>query len=238
MKRNILFIVAGLLSCQIVFGQPSFSEKRLRDKALNEGIAYVQQGEYELAAAAFSLCLDLDSTYASAWLLRGQVFIEWGVLDQAQSALETALFYDPSLGEAYFYKGYILFGEDSTGADRRLFDKAIPNGLPDPWSYYFRALSEIRDGTDVLAMNDFDRAIEFKVDFALAYHERAGIKRRIGDFQGSHFDYQQAIAHNPDFPLAYNNMGSVKILLGDYEGAIEDYTTALESGSSAYYCFE
>jgi tetratricopeptide (TPR) repeat protein len=77
-------------------------------------------------------------------------------------------------------------------------------------------------------MEDLNRAIELKDDFALAYHDRAGIKRRQGDYQGAHFDYQQAITFDPDFALAYNNRGSVKMLMGDYAGAIEDYTRALE----------
>ena len=228
MKKNLLFIVTGLITCQLVYGQPSFTERRLRDKTLNEGITHIQQQEYELAAASFTVCLDLDSTFAQAWLLRGQVFIEWGIMEDAMDELDMALYYNPALGEAYFYKGYILFGADTTGDDRSLFDRAISNGYQEPWSYYYRALSEIRDGMDAQAMNDLDRAIDLKEDFALAYHERAGIKRRGGDFQGSHFDYQLAIAHEPGFALAYNNMGSVKILMGDYNGAIKDYSMALE----------
>jgi tetratricopeptide (TPR) repeat protein len=228
MKRNLLFIIATLITCQFVYGQISFSEKRVRDKTLNEGITYVQQGEYDLADACFSICLDLDSTFAPAWLLKGQLFIEEGKLEDAHNALQMALHYDPSLGEACFYEGYILYGRDSTGEDRRLFDQAISKGFQKPWSYYFRALTEIRDGMDGMAMDDLDRAIELKEDFALAFHERAGIKRRRGDYQGSHFDYQQAISYNPDFALAYNNRGSVKILMGDYSGAIEDYSLALQ----------
>ena len=228
MKRKLLFIVAALITSQLVYGQPSFSEKRLRDKTLNEGISYAQQGEYELAASSISSCLELDSTYAPAWLLKGQLFIEWGVLEDARGALQIAQLYDPALGEAYFYEGYLLFGTDTTGEDRKLFNLAITNGFQKPWSYYYRALTEIRDGMDDLAMDDLVRAIELKEDFALAYHERAGIKRRGGDLQGSHFDYQQAITIDPDFALAYNNRGSIKILMGDYNGAIEDYSMALE----------
>lgn len=228
MKRNLLFILAGLVTLQLVHGQPSFSEKRIRDKTLNEGITYVQQGEYDLAYACFSTCLDMDSTFAQGWLRKGQVFIEWGNLEDARNALQMAFHYDPSLGEACFYEGYVLYGRDTTGEDRRLFDQAISKGFQKPWSYYFRALTEIRDGMDEMAMDDLERAIELKEDFALAYHERAGIKRRGGDYQGSHFDYQQAIAYDPGFALAYNNRGSVKILMGDYTGAIEDYSMALE----------
>lgn len=228
MKRNLLFILAGLVTFQLVHGQPSFSEKRIRDKTLNEGITYVQQGEYDLADVCFIICLDMDSTFAEAWLRKGQIFIERGNLEDARNALQMALHYDPSLGEACFYEGYVLYGSDTTGEDRRLFDQAISKGFQKPWSYYFRALTEIRDGMDAMAMDDLERAIELKEDFALAYHERAGIKRRVGDYQGSHFDYQQAIAYDPGFALAYNNRGSVKILMGDYTGAIEDYSMALE----------
>jgi len=228
MKRNLLFIVAGLVTCQLAYSQLSFSDKKLRDKTLNEGISYVHEGEYELAASSVNRCLELDSTFALAWLLRGQIFIEWGVLDDARADFHKAQHFDPALGEAYFYEGYILFGTDSSGEDRRLFDLALSNGFQRPWSYYYRALTEIRDGMDEMAMDDLVRAIELKKDFALAYHERAGIKRRNGDFQGSHFDYQQAITINSGFALAYNNRGSVKILMGDYSGAIEDYSMALE----------
>jgi len=104
MKRNLLFIIGVLITCQLVHGQPSFSEKKLRDKALNEGISYAQQGEYELAASSVMRCLELDSTFAPAWLLNGQIFIEWGVLEDARANLQMAQHYDPALGEAYFLK--------------------------------------------------------------------------------------------------------------------------------------
>jgi tetratricopeptide (TPR) repeat protein len=129
----------------------------------------------------------------------------------------------------------MLYGNDTTGEDRRLFDMAISNGFQKPWSYYYRALTEIRDGRDDLAMDDLVRAIELKEDFALAYHERAGIKRGKGDYQGAQFDYQQAIASNPEFALAYSNRGSIKLLMGDYSGAIEDYSMALDLDPELYY---
>ena len=228
MKRIFLLILIGFSALQFVCGQLSFTERRLRDKAYNEGIAYLQQDQYELAAASFTHCIDLDSTFAAAWLQRGRIFIEWGAIDDAMTDLDAALSYDSGMGEAYFYKGYVLYGTDTTGLDRSLFDLAISQGFTDPWAYYLRGITAIRDGMDEAAMDDFSSAIGLKEDFAPAYHERAGIKRRMGDLQGSHFDYQRAVAFQPDFALAYNNMGSVKILMGDYMGAIANYSKALE----------
>jgi len=226
--------MTGLISCSLAYGQPSFSERKLRDKKLNEAISFIQEGEYDLAASRVSQTLELDSTFAPAWVLMGQLMTEWGIMDDARSSFKMAQHYDAALGEAYFYEGTLLYETDTTGEDRRLFDLAISNGFHKPWSYYYRALTEIRDGDDDQALDDLSRAVELKTDFALAYHERAGIKRREGDYQGSHFDYHQAIASDPDFALAYNNRGSVKILMGDYHGAIEDYTMALQLDPELY----
>lgn len=214
--------------------QLTFTESRQRDKAYNEGIAYVQQGQYELASSSLTRCTDLDPTFAPAWLMQGRIFLEWGAIEDAVKHFDTALVFNPAMGEAYFYKAYILYGRDTTGLDRSLFDQAISQGFSDPWAYYFRGITGIRDGMDQEAMEDLNTAIGLKEDFAQAYHERAGLKRRMGDFQGSHKDYQRAIGFQPDFALAYNNMGSVKILMGDYEGAIEDYSRALELDPALY----
>ena len=234
MIRFLLFILLGFSALPIVSGQLTFTELRQRDKSYNEGIAYIHQGQYELAASSFTRCTDLDSTYAPAWVMKGRIFLEWGAMEDAMGHFNTALVFDPAMGEAYFYKGYILYGSDSTTLVRSFFDQAISQGFTDPWAYYFRAITGIRDGMDQAALEDLNTAIGLKEDFAQAYHERAGLKRRMGDFQGSHKDYQRALGFQPDFALAYNNMGSVKILMGDYEGAIGDYSKALELDPGLY----
>jgi len=234
MHRLLLLVTLVFLALPTLNAQLSFSERKLRDKTYNEGVDYINQGQYELAAASFQQCTDLDSTFAPAWLQQGRIFIEWGALEEATGQIDTALYYSPEMGEAYFYKGYVLYGRDTTSVDRSLFDQAISHGFSNPWAYYYRGITRIRDGMDEAALEDLNMAIQLREDFALAYHERAGIKRRKGDFQGSYFDYQQALGFQPDFALAYNNLGSVKILMGDYVGAIADYTRALELDPGLY----
>ena len=60
MKRKFTFIVIGSLSLQLVFGQLTFSEKRQRDRALNEAITLIVQEEYELAASKLTRSLALE----------------------------------------------------------------------------------------------------------------------------------------------------------------------------------
>lgn len=228
MKRSILILFIVFFSGQLIFAQLSFTERRQRDKVFHKGVELILQEDFDMAGVSMTECLEIDSTFAPAYLQRGRIFIQWGSLEHAKNDLDSAIRYDPDLGEAYFYKGYILYGSDTTGRDAELFDMALSKGYFDPYAHYFRGLTAIRDGNDEMALNDMDQAIALKSDFSLAYHERAGLKRRMGDLQGAHFDYRNAIEYDPDFVLAYNNLGSVKILLGDYEGAIEQYNKALE----------
>ncbi|MFO7668834.1 MAG: tetratricopeptide repeat protein [Bacteroidales bacterium] len=228
MKRSFIMILTGVLSVQMAFSQISFSERRQRDQVYHDGVSLILKEEFEMASAKLTESLEIDPAFAPAYLQRGRILIQWGSMDRAMGDLDSAIRFDPGLGEAFFYKGYIMFGSDTTGMDADLFDLAISKGYHDPYAYYFRGLTGIRDGFDGKAINDMSQAIVLKSDFALAYHERAGIKRRMGDLQGAHFDYRTATEYDPGFALAYNNLGSVKILLGDYEGAIEQYTKALE----------
>jgi tetratricopeptide (TPR) repeat protein len=228
MRRTFATILACFISITVASSQVTFSEKRQRDRTYFEGISRILRQEYELASSSFTDCIGIDSSYAPAYLQRGRILIEWGALEGALKDLDRALECDPSLGEACFYKGIILFGMDTTGTDGILFDQALSKGFEDPWAYYYRGLIRIREGDGEAAISDFSKAINLKPDFALAFHERAGVKRRMGDLQGSHFDYRMALEFEPVFPLAYTNLGSVKILLGDYAGATEEFTHALE----------
>ncbi|MEZ5073155.1 MAG: hypothetical protein R2751_19970 [Bacteroidales bacterium] len=223
----LLVLWTGELAAQV-----SFRTGRERDRALDESIALIRQMEYELAAVRLNECLELDSSFAPAYLQRGRIFLEWGAVKDALADLDRAIALDPGLGEACFYKGYALYGRDTTGMDALLFDRAISNGYTSAWAYYYRGLTRIRDGKDDLAIRDFSEAIDLRNDFPLAYHERAGVKRRLGDLQGALYDYRTAIGYRPDFPQAFHNMGSVRILLGDYQGALSDFSTALDLDST------
>ncbi len=73
------------------FGQISFSEKRQRDKAFHEGVALILLEEYEMASVEMTRCLEIDSTFAPAYLQRGRILIQWGSMESAMADLDTAL---------------------------------------------------------------------------------------------------------------------------------------------------
>lgn len=206
-------------------------------RAYNSGVENIQNKNYTDAVTDFTKCLDFDDNYAMAYLQRGRVKAELGQFDAAINDLDMAISKDRDLGEAYFYKGFLLSATDTSGISREHLLLAIEKGFENAEANYQLGLMYLLDGEDDKALIYFNKAILMKDDMGLAYHDRAGIKRRLGDYNGALYDYKTAVNYMEEFPVAYSNMGSVKIVLGDYKGAIEDFNIALSQDSELYLAY-
>lgn len=82
------------------------------------------------------------------------------------------------------------------------------------------------------AMEDFDKAIELRPDYAEAYANRGKIKIDREDYEEAIVDFDKAIELNPELAEAYGNRGLAYQNLSDDENATRDYTKAIELGHS------
>ncbi|OQB53031.1 MAG: TPR repeat-containing protein YrrB [Deltaproteobacteria bacterium ADurb.Bin151] len=78
------------------------------------------------------------------------------------------------------------------------------------------------------AIEDFNKAIEIKVNYADAYSNRGAAYKGLGNYGQAIEDYNKAIAIKPDEAMAYSNRGNAYKGLGNYQQAIEDYNRAIE----------
>ena len=78
------------------------------------------------------------------------------------------------------------------------------------------------------AIEDYNRAIEIKPDYAEAYNNRGNAYNGLGNYRQAIEDYNRAIEIKPDYADAYNNRGIAYNSLGNYRQAIEDYDRAIE----------
>jgi len=228
----LVFLLPGFLQAQL-----SVREKRQLDRYYNTGVEQLRDKDYIEAINSFDKCINLDSMHALAYLQRGRVKAALGNDQGALDDLSQAIRYNQELGEAFFYKGYFLFGKDTSSLPVELLKASISKGYEMPQAHYLIGLNYLLRGDDDKALISLSKAINMKEDYALAYHERAGIKRRLGDYNGALYDYKSAVNYREDFPLAYNNMGSVKMILGDFQGAIRDFTTAIEQADDLYLAY-
>lgn len=92
-------------------------------------------------------------------------------------------------------------------------------------------------GLDQRAIEEFDRAIQLKPDFAGAYYGRGCAYARLALHDRAIQDYDRAIQLQPDFADAYNVRGMAYSKLQHHQDAIRDLNTAIQllpTEASAY----
>ncbi|MCX6163876.1 MAG: tetratricopeptide repeat protein [Ignavibacteriae bacterium] len=88
------------------------------------------------------------------------------------------------------------------------------------------------------AINDFQKATEFKPDFAEAYNNCGNAFRKLERYDDALVQCNRAIENKPDFAEAYNNRGNIYYHFSKDNEAIYDYTRAIElkpNYAGAYY---
>lgn len=88
------------------------------------------------------------------------------------------------------------------------------------------------------AIKDFNKATEYKPDFAEAYNNCGNAYRKLERYDDALSQCNKAIEYKPDFAEAYNNRGNIYYLFSRSDEAIFDYTRAIElrpNYAGAYY---
>ena len=124
----------------------------------NRGIALSQKKEYDKAWADLNEAIRLDPKLATAYVIRGEIWLKKNDLDHAIADLSEAVRIDPH-SPAYNARGFAW-------ANRRQFDKAIDDyneairiGPDDARSYYGRGYAWAGKKEFEKAITDFDAAI-------------------------------------------------------------------------------
>ena len=81
------------------------------------------------------------------------------------------------------------------------------------------------------ALENFDRAIKLKPDYADAYNNRASVRHELRDDAGAIEDCTEAILLNPNNPncaVYHNNLGIISYSSDDDRGARADHTRAIK----------
>ena len=95
-------------------------------------------------------------------------------------------------------------------------------------AYNNRTTADVNMGEYQLAIDDYNKAITVKPDYADAYKNREFVYFKLGK-QHSLEDYNEAIRLRPNDADVFNNRGVVYAKRGQYQRAIEDYTKGDQS---------
>lgn len=135
MKKRILISALACLFCLIMAGQLFPQDKELKEKInqaytamlmrdYQNGIAYIQRGQYYAAINSFNSMLKMDPQNTLAFFNRGYCRAQLKSYQGALSDFNSAIYYNPRYGEAYRSRGLVKLLLGNAGAGCADFRKA------------------------------------------------------------------------------------------------------------------
>lgn len=258
----------------------------LAESHLYRGLIYFQQAAYGQATESLAIAIRLDSdlgqealsafegliesstepaVQARAYYMRGRIHLLLADEDNLQLALDdltAAIQNDPTLSEAYYWRGQVYFQQQDYSRAINDLDQALGQDATFTAAYYQRGLARFQLADYEGALRDLTVAIRFDPTRATqaivyfgalveaapndpatapAYYIRGRLYQARGDSGDLSLalqDFTIAILRNPTFAPPYFDRGLLRVRLNTYAQAINDLSKAIEldyNVTQAYY---
>lgn len=200
---------------------PVVADARERAKAHTDlGIAYLRDGQYEIALSEAQIALDALASYAPAHNLKGLIHMVLGQNAQAEAAFRQAISLAPDNPETANNFGWFLCQTGKIKESFTYFNQVVRNPL-------YKTPAKVLHNMGVCALMDKDdvagesylfRALKLDPDNLRAYYLLADIEYRRGNFRDAR-DWLKKL-HGKMEPTAETTWLNLRIdrKLGDRRG--------------------
>ena len=125
---------------------PSNRQEPPPTKSYNQGIAYLDNNQYNQAIVEFEKAIDLDPNYKKAHHELGRAYFEMGNFRAAKRALEAALRIEPKSTAVHYHLGCTCLGMQEYTKAANYFREAVTLDPKYKKAYYNLALTQLRRG--------------------------------------------------------------------------------------------
>jgi predicted O-linked N-acetylglucosamine transferase (SPINDLY family) len=169
----------------------------------------------------------------SAWVGRGNTYIEFQNYDKALAAYDRALAVNPNFGEAWIGRGNTYFELRRYDEALSAYEKALAHKPVEGWINLGNSYFELKRYDEALAA--YNRALELKSGLAEAWSNRAALFRQLFRHADAAHDYAKVLEISPSFPFAKGRLLHQKMLICDWHGVkslIEEIERDMASGKT------
>lgn len=200
-----------------------------RELLNNLAIAYVQAECYEQADSAYNELIANYSSYAPAYITRGQFYLMRGDTIAARADYNRAIELNKNLSDAYVLRAMLSIKCDDS-LDQALRDMDMAVRLEPKRAEYYINRALVKYYTDDLrgAMADYDHAQLLDPSSVMIYYNRGLLRAQVGDRNKAVDDFTEVIKREPHNYLAVLNRAILYDMLGRYDEAIADFDAVLE----------
>jgi len=198
------------------------------DAQFQQALAWHQQGQWPLAAAAYQAVLEIAPKHFDALRLLGILHIQRGEPGPAIERLQQALCIDTTQANLYLNIGSAQHALQQTEAALQSYAVALQLQPDYAEAHYNRGLALQSLGQLEPAIASYRQALRFNPDFIQAYCNCGATLHLLKHLDEALASYQHALQRQPDHLLALYNLGLVLYDLNRPNEALACYDRALQ----------
>jgi adenylate cyclase len=184
------------------------------------------------AMKAFDKAIEIDPTFARAYVGKAAIFNDWGQPQQALRESEKAIKLDPNLSWGFSIRGWAYVGLLNYQKAVEDLNKAIELDPNYAYAYCNRSWAYFRLNKYHQALDDANKAIEIDPEFSIGYFRRGRVLASLNKLQDAIKDFDKAIELDPMFSGSFLSRGYTFLKLGKTEQALEDFKKAAGLGDN------
>ena len=187
-----------------------------------------------IAIEAFEHALDINPSYADAFVGKGNVYYRLGEYSKALEQYDIAIKINPKSSEAFVGKGNVLRKTFRKKDAIEQFDAAISMGPELASAFNNKGLALLELGHYEKAIKEFNNAIKINPNLAPPYNHKGLAFCELGEYEEAIKQYDLAIKIDPKYANAYENKGSTLEKLNRTDEANATFSKALELDHDSY----
>lgn len=209
----------------------------------------IDEENFEVARAYFTVAIELDGSYAQAYYGRGLAKAALGDYLDAIKDYDKAIELDPNFVDAHIARSESNAARNNFDAAMEDLSEAIAENPNSKEALHTKGKLQLKLGDYQGALSSFDDALSLDDQYAAAFNDRAKAKAAVGQYDDAVKDFKKAMILDPSYKDVYYADNSAKILedentpalkmqtayvigllkasYNDHESAIETYTQIL-----------
>jgi|GEM_PF-400290 len=195
------------------------------------GLAHMAKGDFESAAADFSVAIQLSRTLLAAYFGLAEAYTASGDLTRARSTYNRAVEMFPDNPLAFNNRGTFLQQQGEFGAAIEDFSRAIELNPNFTTALTNRGFARGNQQDYRGAEYDYVASLKLDTQQPLVYRLLGTNRLSYGAIQAALEAYSSALQLDPEYPEGYADRAFARYFAGDTDGAIDDLNKALELDS-------
>jgi tetratricopeptide (TPR) repeat protein len=209
-----------------------------RPQELLDGLNKAKNGDLRGAIVDFDKCIAKFYKNHNAHYYKAKAYIELNEPQNALSALNLAIEYNPNQPLYYYYRGELYAKDNNQGSAFADFDKAVSLDAKFVEALNYRGVTYEVMGKHTEAIVDYNAAIALKPEYATAYYNKGTSEAAMELYKDAIASFTKCIELDPEKTMSFMNRGNCYVMVNDYKSAISDYSKVISvspESSDAYY---